>query len=183
MRVFRVLLVGLVALLVSAASYGQAPTLTPIPDTRAQALFDDAIRWSRATGLETGGCFSILRVWGTATLVVHDATEAVYYRRPLKVAIRCEHYQGVWHTHWLPESDSTVGCNVSRAADLYLIGPRHPFGLTVCGVGRDSVIPFTYDPTHQPPPSPPEPGDTLYRCKDEPVASLRRGKYTCLRPS
>lgn len=121
----------------------------------SQELFDDAIRWSRANKLETGGCFS---AWvetspdGTRALVL-NARESVSWRRPHLVGLVCGFGDGIWHTHWSPESDSTAGCNMARAADLHLIGPNAALGIVVCGVGVDSVIAYHYsvraDSVHQ----------------------------------
>lgn len=154
-------------------------------DKQSMALFTDAIHWSRQYGLETGGCFQVFSQTGKY-IIIDDAVETVRWRRPLRVLLNCHPEDGIWHTHWLAESDTVVGCNVGRSQDLWLIGPYHPFGLVICGVGKDSVIPYTYDATNKPGENmSPEAlakqkADTLYRCVDEPPASLFRPLNICL---
>jgi hypothetical protein len=174
----RLLLLPL-ALFACAALY---VTTSPIPDVQSQALFDDAIEWSKKEGLETAGCFDLIVV-GKASVVAF-ATEKVHWRRPMRVQFACNIGQGIWHTHWLPESDSTVGCNLLRAEDRATMGPHHPLGVVICGKGRDSVRYYTWDTTmarirkvkpitHK---------NVRMSCTNEPPASLQRGHVDCTTP-
>lgn len=163
-----------------------------LPDGTSQALFNDALRWSRENHLETGGCFSVYRVVGDK-IIVTDAIEKVYWRREDKVLLQCAPRDGIWHTHWKPEDKATVGCNVKRAADLYLINEQSVLGLIICGIGRDSIKPYDYDEqadsTHEeylrqnPAAVQQERRDALeemtYTCANEPPASRRRPTINC----
>lgn len=148
MRLLRV--IG--ALLLASACVAAAPSIVEIilehpvvlSEIKAQRLFDDAITWSRQHELETGGCFTIHRIIGQNIIAV-DARERVVWRRKHTVAVNCPTGSSIWHTHWQPRNDTLyAGCNVQRGADPRLIDPSTPLGLVICGVGRDSVIPYTY---------------------------------------
>lgn len=168
---------------------GERDVTAPIvlPEKEAQALFNDAIQWSRINHLETGGCFRVFHSTGRYVIVV-DVVERVEWRRQHRVHLDCKPTDGIWHTHWQTESAEFVGCNMSRAADLYLISPAAALGIVVCGLGKDSVIPYSYHPKT----------DSLrrelaknavfiqwstegnrYRCEDEPEASLKRPVINC----
>lgn len=163
---------------------------TPVADVRSQLLFDEAITWSREAQLETAGCFDVYTLGRTT--VVANAVERVFWRRAHATNFACNRGQGIWHTHWLPESDSTVGCNLERAYDRGTLGPHHPVGVVICGVGRDSLRLYAWDTTMAramrgarkrgaqvaPPLT-----DTLPKtCDTEPVASRVRGRLTCTPP-
>jgi hypothetical protein len=178
-----VLLFAIAVIACGAMTVGPSFTTFPLTDTPSQKLFDDAERWSRREHLETGGCFSIFAAGQHP--VITDATESVKWRRPMKVQLNCAPTDGIWHTHWLAESDSSVGCNVGNSRDLWLIGPSHPLGIVVCGIGRDSAITYTYDPSGQPATATDSftlirmQADSFYRCVDEPPVSLRRPRHAC----
>jgi hypothetical protein len=195
MMLFRTIALFLLATACAAASPEVVNIVVSNPivlsASDAQQLFDDAIRWSRAHQMETGGCFSEIRVINSR-VIVFDAREVVIWRRRHATQVACSINDGIWHTHWQPEDSSYVGCNMSRAADRRLIGPDM-LGLVICGVGRDSVIPYTYSYT----------ADSSYQaygiahpdfarraaisdsvnasftCADEPEESLRRPRVLC----
>lgn len=189
------LVVGLIVLSISCVATPlrvEMGNTIVLADDQSQALFDSALVWSRIHGLETGGCFRIFAVSGNK-VIVSDAVERVVWRRADRVMLGCTEGQGIWHTHWLPEGATSVGCNVSRAMDLILIGPNRSLGLVVCGLGRDSVIPYNYsakadsnykasvarDPEIR------AGEDSLrkeiegFRCENEPEESLKRPSVYC----
>lgn len=186
----------LVAILVACATLPPDLIVTDpqiVADKESQALFDDAIRWSRLHGLETGGCFKVWKVIGN-NVIVTDAVESVNWRRAHVVQLRCGRRDGIWHTHWSPEDSSRVGCNVQqRAKDVFLIGPESILGLVVCGVGRDSLIPFHYDavadslnqqhlkqnPEYAKAEERARKEYETYRCANEPHESLKRSGIKC----
>lgn len=168
----------------SCAAVLRPTDLRVLADSPSQSLFDDAVRWGRANHLETGGCFSVFSVAGK-NVVVTDAVERVRWRRPLKVQLDCPERGGIWHTHYTSESDTTVGCNMSRALDRWTVGYDHTASIVICGTGRDSVILYT--------PVPPDsllfsggggrsytlPDTDHYDCAHESPASLARPTIHC----
>jgi hypothetical protein len=168
------------------------PTTTILADNKSQSLFDDAFEWSLKNQLETGGCFKIFDVVGTL-IEVSDAVERVSWRRKDSVNLECGEGEAIWHTHWAPESGWSVGCDVARGQDIYLIEKERPLGLVVCGKGRLSLIPYNYDAQadsiHKKAlrelPGLKEQEDSLekttkkYRCPDEPRASRERPALNC----
>lgn len=168
------------------------PNTTLLADNKTQAVFDDAWDWSVKHRLETGGCFTVFDVVGTL-IVVFDAVERVTWRREDRVQLDCGKGQSIWHTHWKPEDSTSVGCNVARGQDIYLIEPERPLGLVVCGKGRLNLIPYNYTPkadsTHKAAlrdsPWLQAYEDSLdketkgYHCPDEPRASRERPALTC----
>ena len=114
-----------------------------IASNETQAVFDDAIAWSREHQLETGGCFTVFKVIGNKVFIT-DAVERVIWRRGAWVQLDCADTAAIWHTHWQEETSATVGCNVARAQDIVSISPDAALGLVICGAGRDSVIPYTH---------------------------------------
>lgn len=165
---------------------------TAFTDDISQAIFDDAMRWSRANELETGGCFSIFRNIGKM-VPVYEAREEVAYRRPHMVGIVCEPDEGMWHTHWQKEDSTSVGCNVAKAQDLGTASPSRVLNLTICGVGRDSVVSYIYiaqaeaDQTAWEEKNPEAvqkhnaklEADSLGKCSREAPASLKRPTINC----
>jgi hypothetical protein len=168
------------------------PTTTILADNKSQDVFDAAFEWSAENHLETGGCFTLFDVVGTL-IIVSDAVEKVNWRREDRVELACGKGESIWHVHWAPESGNSVGCNIARGQDIYLIEPERPLGLVVCGKGRLNLIPYNYDAkadsVHKKAlrdlPGLKEEEDSLrkatnkYRCPDEPRASRERPALNC----
>lgn len=165
-----------------------------ITDDASQHVLEEAFRWARTHQLETGGCFRIFAVHGDK-IIVTDVEERVNWRREDRVSLDCPDHSPIWHTHYKPESGSSVGCNMPRAQDLYLIDKETPLGLVVCGLGRDSVIPYNYsakaDSLHKALladyPKMKAEEDSLervtngHRCGNEPAESMKRSNINCKR--
>ncbi len=187
------LCVGVIIVSCAAKPVAQDPTRPIVlAEDNAQRLFDDAIQWSRKTGLETGGCFRVFHATNKHIVVV-NAVERVKWRRSHTVLLDCAVTDGQWHTHPAKESARYVGCDVSRSADQYLIDPDAALGLIVCGVGRDSTIPYSYNavadsgflqfmrshPDAAAARAQESSVEDRYRCLDEPKESLSRPIIHC----
>ena len=186
---------SLVLVLLSCAALvpmNQTPKIYVFYENSSQALFDDAIKWSRANKLETGGCFDVFQISGNKVLVF-DAVESVHWRREVAVQLDCGDTQGLWHTHWMPADGNVVGCNVNDAMDRITVSKKRRMNVVICGVGRDSVIPYVYDEEADSTLTRylrDNPGvllarvaealaDTNYKCKDESAVSLARPTINC----
>lgn len=108
-----------------------------IPTQAAQQVFDDAIRHGRKNKLEEGGCATLVHVIGRTFWIAEarvssvDATENT-------VVVVCKPEEVRWHTHYTPATRTTAGCEQGS----YDWPTNASVELVICGIGRDSIVPF-----------------------------------------